>query len=103
MDEDHTKAVQIVIWFTVITCILIVITKVIIKVTTIRSLKLDDYLVSAALVREPADNFRLSRALTYHHDPALRHRADSCGVNADLSWVRQTTEDFKPGRSRNKS
>lgn len=97
MEEDHTRAVQIVTWFTVITSILAVITRVITKITTVHSIKLNDYVVSAALVRAPANTLQLSQALAYRCHLAFRHRTDSCGGYSDLSWLRQTTEGFKPG------
>lgn len=66
MKNDDTRAVQIVTWITLITSILAVITRLIIKFTIAHPIKLNDYLLSAALVRKPATifSFRKNQLIT---------------------------------------
>ena len=88
MEDDHTRAVQIVTWSTVITSILVIIARVITKATTVRSITLGDYLISAALVSTSADIGWLPQSSAHCRCLAICHRTDGRRIYPKLSWIR---------------
>lgn len=50
MGDDYTQVIQVVVWFLLITCVIGVTARGATKAAVVRSISLDDYLISISLV-----------------------------------------------------
>lgn len=103
MEDVHTVAIQSVAWITVIISVLIVIARVVTKVTLVRSITVDDYLISVALVWKFEVSSKPGKHQLIVTFLGIRHWTNHRGVYSGLSRLRQATRSLKPGGLRDGS